>query len=175
MTPQHRPPTRKRLRKPSRRSGPAKVEISAGGIVYMKRRGRVKVVLVGRLKPFETWRLPKGHQEKGESLLDAARREVREEAGVVTKGGPKLGVTNYYFTHPVTKEFIHKFVHYFLFKKHGGTVEDHDKEYDDARWFTLESAIKAASFKDDKQILKRAAGIIKKRQLAGQKKEGRTV
>ena len=135
----------------------------------MKRRGKVKVVLVGRYKPFVTWRLPKGHPEKGESLLEAAKREVREESGVIGKGGPKLGVTNFFFTHPVSKEFIHKFVHYYLFKKHGGTVENHDKEYADARWFTLDAAVKAASFRDDKQILKRAAQIIRKRQLQGQK------
>jgi 8-oxo-dGTP pyrophosphatase MutT (NUDIX family) len=150
--------------KPRNQRDNAKVEVSAGGIVYMRRRGRAKVILVGRFEPFVTWRLPKGHPERGESLIEAAKREVREEAGVSGRGGPKLGTTNYFFTHPVTKKFIHKFVHYFLFKKESGSVSQHDKEYDDARWFTLEQAIKRASFKDDKTILRRAAQIIKKRQ-----------
>ncbi|MFO0704393.1 MAG: NUDIX domain-containing protein [Candidatus Andersenbacteria bacterium] len=140
------------------------LEVSAGGIIYTKRRGRHKVVLVGRFKPSVTWRLPKGHPEKGESLLVAAKREVAEETGVHGSGGPKLGVANFFFTHPVSKKFIHKFVHYYLLKKTNGSVEQHDKEYDTARWFTFERAIRAASFKDDKVMLQRAKRLITRRQ-----------
>ena len=49
----------------------------AGGIVLNKK-GQVLVVNQrGR-----SWSLPKGHIEKGESTLDAARREIYEESGV---------------------------------------------------------------------------------------------
>ena len=99
----------------------------------------------------------------------AAKREVAEETGVLGSGGPKLGMTNYFFTHPVTKKFIHKYVHYFLFKKIGGSVELHDKEYDRAQWFTFERAIKAASFKDDKVMLRRAKRIVSQRQARGRR------
>lgn len=150
----------------------AKVEVSAGGIVYDRRRGKVKVVLVGTLKPFVTWRLPKGHPEGGEQLLAAARREVGEESGVLGSGGPKLGVAHFFFTHPVTKEFIHKFVHYYLFKKQAGSVTQHDPEYDVSRWFTLDEAVKAATFKNDKLMLKRATKIIEQRQAEGRRKLG---
>ncbi len=148
----------------------AELEVSAGGILYTKRRGQIKVVLVGQFKPFVTWRLPKGHRERGESLLDTATREVREESGVFGTGGPKLGSANFYFIHPVTNKFIHKFVHYYLFKKKSGTIADHDREHGQtARWFTMTKAIKAATFKNDKIMLKRAAAMIKKRQAAGKK------
>jgi 8-oxo-dGTP pyrophosphatase MutT (NUDIX family) len=158
----HRP-----AKKPKRR---AKLEISAGGIVYARRRGKVKLVLLltihhkSSADVYVTWRLPKGHPEKGESLLAAARREVFEETGVLGSGGPKLGTANFFFTHPVTKEFIHKYTHYFLFKKIRGSVHQRDKEYDDARWFTIEQAIKQASFKNDKVMIRRAWNLIKKRQ-----------
>jgi 8-oxo-dGTP pyrophosphatase MutT (NUDIX family) len=140
--------------------------------VYDRRRGKVKVVLVGTAKPFVTWRLPKGHPEGSEQLLDAARREVAEESGVAGSGGPKLGMAHFFFTHPASKAFIHKFVHYYLFKKQAGSVEQHDPEYDVARWFSLEEAIKAATFKNDKLMLKRAAGIIERRQAEGRRKLG---
>ncbi|MFH0831237.1 MAG: NUDIX domain-containing protein [Parcubacteria group bacterium] len=149
----------------------AKVEISAGGIVYMRRRGLAKVALVGRFDPYPTWRLPKGHPERGEHLLKAARREIREETGVDGLGGPKLGTANFYFTHPVTKEFIHKYVHFFLLKKQAGSVEQHDKEYDAARWFTLDEAIRRASFKNDKIMLRRARQLIRRRQALGRQKK----
>lgn len=50
---------------------------SAGGVVLNKK-GQVLIVNQrGR-----SWSLPKGHIEKGESTLDAARREIYEESGV---------------------------------------------------------------------------------------------
>jgi ADP-ribose pyrophosphatase YjhB (NUDIX family) len=49
----------------------------AGGVV-LNRKGQVLVVNQrGR-----SWSLPKGHIEKGESVLNAARREIYEESGV---------------------------------------------------------------------------------------------
>ena len=54
-----------------------KIDHSAGGIV-LNRKGQVLVVNQrGR-----SWSLPKGHIEKGESILEAARREIYEESGV---------------------------------------------------------------------------------------------
>src|SRR5882724_7744630 len=50
---------------------------SAGGVV-LNRKGQVLVVNQrGR-----SWSLPKGHIEKGENLLGAARREIYEESGL---------------------------------------------------------------------------------------------
>jgi ADP-ribose pyrophosphatase YjhB (NUDIX family) len=49
----------------------------AGGIVLNKK-GLVLVVNQDR----RSWSLPKGHVEKGETELKAARREIREESGV---------------------------------------------------------------------------------------------
>jgi 8-oxo-dGTP pyrophosphatase MutT (NUDIX family) len=49
----------------------------AGGVV-LNRKGEVLVVNQrGR-----SWSLPKGHIEKGETVLEAARREIYEESGV---------------------------------------------------------------------------------------------
>jgi 8-oxo-dGTP pyrophosphatase MutT (NUDIX family) len=50
---------------------------SAGGIV-LNIQGQVLVVQ----QKSNSWSLPKGHVEFGESLLDAAKREIDEEAGI---------------------------------------------------------------------------------------------
>lgn len=50
---------------------------SAGGVVVSKR-GRILVVS----QRGTSWSLPKGHIEAGESKLQAAAREIQEEAGI---------------------------------------------------------------------------------------------
>ncbi len=54
-----------------------KKSLSAGGVV-LNRRGEVLVVNQNR----DSWSLPKGHVDPGESVLEAARREILEESGV---------------------------------------------------------------------------------------------
>lgn len=63
-----------------RRSGDAPEHLSAGGIVARLDRDRVLVSL-GRQVGYEAYVLPKGHVDPGESTLEAARREIEEEAG----------------------------------------------------------------------------------------------
>lgn len=55
----------------------SKRTISAGGVVLNTKR---QVLVVNQRG--NSWSLPKGHLDPGEQLLDAARREIHEEAGV---------------------------------------------------------------------------------------------
>lgn len=50
---------------------------SAGGVV-LNAKGEVLVVNQNR----DSWSLPKGHVDEGESALEAARREIHEESGL---------------------------------------------------------------------------------------------
>ncbi len=54
-----------------------KQHFSAGGVLVDKRR---RVYLVHKLSRDE-WALPKGGIEEGESALEAAEREIKEETG----------------------------------------------------------------------------------------------
>lgn len=54
--------------------------ISCGGVVVRKEGDRILVALVTE-PGFNEYILPKGHVESGESLEQAARREIAEEAG----------------------------------------------------------------------------------------------
>ena len=60
-----------------------KVILAAGGIVWRKTR-KVPEVLVIRRSRHDDWSLPKGkvNLDKGETCLEAALREVREETGL---------------------------------------------------------------------------------------------
>jgi ADP-ribose pyrophosphatase YjhB (NUDIX family) len=55
--------------------------VSAGGLVVRFEADRVFVALVHE-RPFGVYILPKGRVEPGESSEQAARREIREEAGL---------------------------------------------------------------------------------------------
>jgi ADP-ribose pyrophosphatase YjhB (NUDIX family) len=54
---------------------------SAGGVVFDKK-GRVALVKERKRSGLSRWTLPKGRLESGETVEEAAVREVREEAGV---------------------------------------------------------------------------------------------
>ena len=64
----------------------------AGGFIHRLRDGELEVLLMRRFKPErgEYWVIPGGSLEQGETLEDAARRELEEETGVTFQLGAKL-------------------------------------------------------------------------------------
>lgn len=63
------------------------------------------------------WTLPKGHTEKGESLLETALREVKEETGLrELEAGPAIGPTYHTFWQKKKKRWIFKTTHWFHMK-----------------------------------------------------------
>lgn len=64
----------------------------AAGAVVQDERGRVLLVLRAYDPEAGAWTIPGGHVEPGESLQQAARREVFEETGLDVTVGAELGV-----------------------------------------------------------------------------------
>ena len=66
--------------------------VSAGLLPFRRRAGAIEVFLAHPGGPFWTnkdrgaWSIPKGEAEEGEDLLQAARRECREETGLDVDG-----------------------------------------------------------------------------------------
>jgi 8-oxo-dGTP pyrophosphatase MutT (NUDIX family) len=112
-------------------------EFSAGGVCLRRFRGREFVAAV-RVKEGAILALPKGHVDPGESAAEAARREVREEAGVEGELLEKLGDIKYWYSRG--GERVMKVVSFFLLRYRSGSVEDHDDEVDSAEWVPLEDA-----------------------------------
>jgi len=141
-----------------------KFEISAGGVVYKSEKGEIRVVLINPRG--EIWCLPKGLVEKGESLEEAARREVREETGVKGTIVEKIDKKDIWFFWEEEGKKVrhHKIIYFFLLKYQEGKTENHDKEVKDARWIEIEEAIRLASYRNEKEILTKAYEIIKKRE-----------
>ena len=101
--------------------------------------------------------LPKGHPDAGETLEQAAAREVREEAGVVAEPVQPLGEIRYWYT--LSGERVLKTVTFFLFDYRSGSVEDHDDEVESAVWMPLEEAAEALSYKGEREIAAKALAV----------------
>ncbi len=138
-------------------------QISAGGVVFRRRDGKIEAALIS-LKGGKVWALPKGLAEKGESLARTAHREVKEETGLDGRIIDKIGHIEYFFSlkeEEGTKRYF-KIVYFFLMEYTGGSVEDHDSEVDECRWFPIEEAVKLMRYEDEKEILKKAKKMVKK-------------
>jgi 8-oxo-dGTP pyrophosphatase MutT (NUDIX family) len=125
-----------------------KREFSAGGVVVRRFRGRPFLCAV-RPKP-EVLALPKGHPDGGESMLDAATREVREEAGLVADPVEKLGDVRYWYFWE--GERVLKVVSFFLFRYRSGSVQNHDHEVLGAEWIPLAEAPALLAYKGEREM-----------------------
>jgi len=136
-------------------------EVSAGGVVCRRGEAGVEVALIAT-HGGERWALPKGLVRKDEALEDAALREVREETGLDAEIVAPLEPIDYWFWWPRGGRKVrhHKVVHYYLMAFRGGDLADHDDEVDDARWFPLEDAIAHASYENERNALRQAAGLV---------------
>lgn len=133
-------------------------ELSAGGVVV--RDGDVIVIVPTRrgAQGQRVLGLPKGHVDPGENAEQAARREVREEAGVEADLVEKLGDVRYFYQRDGQRIF--KMVRFFLFSYREGDLEDHDDEVEEARWMPLEEAARALSYKGEREMVGRALSAI---------------
>ncbi|MCW3015371.1 MAG: hydrolase [Solirubrobacterales bacterium] len=98
--------------------------------------------------------LPKGHPDPGESALDGALREVREEAGVDAELIAELGDVHYFYMRGGQR--IAKVVRFFLMKATGGDIADHDHEVEAARWVSLEEAAATLSYAGEREMVRKA-------------------
>ena len=147
-----------------RRRGAQAREISAGGVVV---RGKstlkdeqVVVIVPTRRAPdgSPVLALPKGHVDPGETALQAAEREVREETGIVAEPVRELGEARYWYRRD--GRTISKAVSFYLFSYVDGDTEDHDDEVEEARWIGLREAQTALSHAGEREMVVRALACL---------------
>lgn len=124
-------------------------KVAAGGVVLDDER---RVLLVHRRR-YDDWSFPKGGVDEGETLEQAALREVKEEAGVECEVIGQLSTSRYFFT-TRKGETRPKVVYYFLMRISGGDLFADGLETDQVIWCSVEEAAAKLSYQGDKEILR---------------------
>ncbi len=137
---------------PQRRRGSRVREaVAAGGVVIRRGERGPEVVLAGREG---MWVLPKGTPDADERIEETATREVREETGLDVRIVRPIGQIEYWFALP--RKRVHKIVHFYLMEALGGDTSQHDHEYDEVRWVSVDEARRMLTFDTYREMLERA-------------------
>lgn len=131
-------------------------EVSAGVVVTRIREGRTELLLLraARRNDAAHWVFPKGHVEAGESQLDAALRELREEAGVSLESASPLGVTRHRFEG--REGPVEKTVHWFVAATGAEVAPTPGTGFAEARWCSLEEAQQLLVHASNRDLAQRA-------------------
>lgn len=146
-------------------------EISAGGVVVRRLRGRWQLAAIvprGRAskpsrsgQPRPVFALPKGNVDAGERPAETAVREVREETGLEAEIVAKLGDIKYVYQRTWgDRARVFKIVSFYLLRyrkgKLGAISPDMRVEVESARWLPLDEAPKLLAYGGEREMAKKA-------------------
>lgn len=139
---------------------------SAGVIVFHRGDSGCRfLLLLSRLTKRPLWEFPKGGVDEGETVAEAALRELREETGL---GGDVIRIIDefqhreeYRFTsgRGDNRTLIRKEVTYFLAESLSTDVKLSAHEASQFAWLTLDDAIRKLKYKARREMLREAARI----------------
>lgn len=124
----------------------------AGAIAFRDGSKRRFLLVTARRSP-GTWIFPKGHVERGESVIDAALRELEEEAGVEGEAIGEVGVLRF---RAGTEEVE---VHYVLV---AAANDGESREGRRVKWMSLDDALDALTYEGSRKLLRRASRLAEK-------------
>lgn len=122
---------------------------SAGAIVF--RGDTILMIRVG-----SRWSFPKGHLEPGETLLQAASRETREETGIEAEL-----LEEYPLPVPSAREDDRRTVWFYPARYRKGELRTQQSEVSEAVWVKLSDAAEKITFAPDRAVFLKALAIIK--------------
>jgi 8-oxo-dGTP diphosphatase len=135
---------------------PRSPQLAAGGVLLGPAPDGKDVLLVHRPR-YNDWSFPKGKLDSGETLEQAALREVREETGLECSIVRELGLAEY-DKRTADGDLRRKHVHYFLMRPAGGTLRSHkDDEIDAVEWVPAGVAMERLTYEFDRQLLRSVA------------------
>ncbi len=117
----------------------------AGGIIINLKN---KILLVCNKLGY--WTFPRGHIEESENILDAAKREIKEETGIEDLEYVKnLGTYERRRLNEPEKVMVTQM---YLFKTGQDKVQSQDEQNPDAKWFKKEDVENTLTAQGDKDF-----------------------
>ena len=130
-----------------------KQEKSCGCIIINDKK---EVLLVHHNKGH--WDFPKGHVEEGETEVETAIREVKEETNIDVEVNENYRYTTEYSP----QENVMKKVVYFLARNINDKRNPQLEEVSEVKWFKLDEAVEKITYNTSKEILLRLKKDLQK-------------
>lgn len=130
-------------------------EKSCGAIVYRKFHGNTEILLIKHVNSGH-WSFPKGHVEKGETEVETALREIKEETGIDVIIDPTFRETVSYYP----KKDTQKLVVYFIGKAKNHDFVPQKEEISEIKWVEIRRAGVVLTYENDRSIVSKAKNSI---------------
>ena len=134
-----------------------RMEVSAGAFILRDIDGELKVALAQHRHSEKVWGIPKGHVEPGETIEQAALREIAEETGL-------FNVTLIRYLGSILREsvkengdIVQKTIHYYLAyasDDHQQPSEPTDNKFTAVGWFPAQQAIQLLPYEADRAFFR---------------------
>ena len=122
-----------------------KYEKSCGAVIF----SNDKVLVIQQVKGH--WGFPKGHVEQGETEVETAKREIKEETNLDVNINEKYR----YVEHYSPAEGIEKDVVFFVAEKTGGEIKVQEEEVIQTEWLLPKEALERVTYVSSKRILEK--------------------
>lgn len=131
-------------------------EKSCGAIVYRRFHGNTEILLIKHIKS-GCWSFPKGHMEEGESEVQTAVREIKEETNVdIVIDDPSFRETVVFNPRRDTR----KEVVYFIGRAVSADAVPQESEIAEIRWAEIGRASSELAYDNDRLIVNKVKAYL---------------
>ena len=132
------------------------LEKSCGALVFRRFHGNTELLLIKHANGGH-WSFPKGHVESGETEIETALREIKEETGIDV-------IIDLSFREVISyspKKDTQKDVVYFIARAQNYDYTPQEEEISQIKWVEINRAHTILTYDNDKQLVNKAKQVIR--------------